>query len=358
MKEVYVMKGILARWRTAGVILALAAFSLLLLSAACAPAAQDDTTGPTDTTETTEHQDDDEHDEDAVASGQILYAEKGCAACHGADGEGTELAPAMAGHSETQVLRQVRAPVGIMPPFSPEAISDDELTKIAEYVTSLGGGHMHEMAPSGGDENIQHHWMALSAMEDGTVAEAEHHLSHIIELTEGPHRDQMNIALTALRAGDIHDAEHAVENMLAGVAQADLTFDTMHLKMALSALTIDQASEATHHLEHALTAADHDTEQAIEAIQALIAADDHETADHELRELLGDEAPAGDAHDEGEDAHTDDADAHAEGEDAHTDDADAHAEDEDAHTDDADAHAEDEDAPAEGEEHVDDGHAH
>ena len=75
--------------------------------------------------------------EDTVAVGRQLYIDKGCAVCHGQNGEGTDIAPALPGHNEEQVKRNVRSPVGNMPRSSPEQISDDELEMIADYIGSL-----------------------------------------------------------------------------------------------------------------------------------------------------------------------------------------------------------------------------
>jgi mono/diheme cytochrome c family protein len=41
----------------------------------------------------------------AGGDGHQLFITKGCAACHGQDGEGTALAPTVAGHSEAIVRR-------------------------------------------------------------------------------------------------------------------------------------------------------------------------------------------------------------------------------------------------------------
>ena len=63
--------------------------------------------------------------------GERLFAVKGCATCHGLAGAGSDIAPALPGHSAEQVLRQVRSPVGSMPAFGAERISDQELDLIA-----------------------------------------------------------------------------------------------------------------------------------------------------------------------------------------------------------------------------------
>ena len=72
-----------------------------------------------------------------MSSGQQLFISKGCAACHGQNAEGSPIAPALPGHTEEQVKRQVRNPVGTMPRFAPEQISEEELEQIADYIQSL-----------------------------------------------------------------------------------------------------------------------------------------------------------------------------------------------------------------------------
>ncbi len=90
-----------------------------------------------------------------ATEGQQLFVSKGCAACHGQNGEGTNFAPALAGHTVDQTKRQVRAPVGLMPVFPPDQISNEELEEIAEYVASLGGGHGHAQSMNMGDAVAQ-----------------------------------------------------------------------------------------------------------------------------------------------------------------------------------------------------------
>ena len=72
------------------------------------------------------------------ASGARLFISKGCLGCHGASGRGG-VGPDLA---QTQLpfeqfLGQVRNPRGIMPAFSPESITDQELRSIYEYVKGL-----------------------------------------------------------------------------------------------------------------------------------------------------------------------------------------------------------------------------
>lgn len=69
-----------------------------------------------------------------------------------------------------------------------------------------------------------HHWMALEALKAGDGTDAVHPVRPIIELLEeGEHRNRMEAILESLLAGDIHESEHEIEEMLAGIAKLDLT---------------------------------------------------------------------------------------------------------------------------------------
>jgi mono/diheme cytochrome c family protein len=76
---------------------------------------------------------------DGVAQGRALFSSVGCAICHGPDGGGTAAGPSLRGVSRERVFQQVRSPEGIMPPFSPQVVSDEELELIIQFLESLGG---------------------------------------------------------------------------------------------------------------------------------------------------------------------------------------------------------------------------
>lgn len=89
--------------RHAPPVLLLAVVVLMALAAACG--APDPTATPTPT-ETLS----------IAQQGEQLFQTTGCAACHGLSAEGSTIAPALPGHSADQVRRQVRSPLGTMPP--------------------------------------------------------------------------------------------------------------------------------------------------------------------------------------------------------------------------------------------------
>ena len=89
-----------------------------------------------------------------LSAGHQLFVDKGCAACHGQNAEGSSFAPPLAGHSAAVVKRQIRAPLGIMPVFPPDKISNEEMEAITTFIGGLEGErqHVHAEAPTGPDE--------------------------------------------------------------------------------------------------------------------------------------------------------------------------------------------------------------
>ena len=218
--------------------------------------------------------------------GARLYALKGCSACHGLGAEGSDIAPALPGHSAEQVRRQVRSPLGTMPAFGAERISDQELDLLAAYVESLEGSGSHT-EPTLGDAVAIHHWMALTALAGERADEAMHHVGHAIALIEDAgHRQQMEAVLASLESGQLHDAEHEIEEMLAGTAEPELSPSELHLQLALGATQAHDGPEAVHHLEHfAAEAGETGSEGASEALEH-IEAGELEEAGHEIAELI------------------------------------------------------------------------
>ena len=177
---------------------------------------------------------------ETTSEGQALVVAMGCAACHGQDLEGSQIAPALPGHSEEMVKRQVRNPRLQMPAFSESQITDDELDTIASYIAGLSGeGHAHRETVELTAAIETHHWMALEAIKAGDQDESLHHVNHIIELLQpGEHRARMEGVLEGLQAGEKHEPEHEIEEMLAEFASPGLNLFQLHLKQALVSLAI------------------------------------------------------------------------------------------------------------------------
>jgi thioredoxin-like negative regulator of GroEL len=174
-----------------------------------------------------------------------------------------------------------------MPRFGPEKISDEELEMIADYIESLAPVAEHQEPLAMEDALVVHHWMAFYALDSGNKAEAEHHVSHILELVTDPeHKAQMEEALGRLRAGDLHDASHAIENMLAGKAAPELPLENMHLQLALTALETRDVEEAKHHLQHFVDLATGDEKAQGEKAIGLLEQGNIHDAEHEVEGLL------------------------------------------------------------------------
>lgn len=88
--------------------------------------------------------------DDTLAVGKQLFIEKGCAACHGPNAQGTPGYPAVAGFPQSHTKEQVRNPHHRMPRFMPEQVSDEELDMITEYVESLVEPSLKIISPADG----------------------------------------------------------------------------------------------------------------------------------------------------------------------------------------------------------------
>ena len=227
-----------------------------------------------------------------AAEGRTLFIARGCAGCHGVNAEGSAIAPALAGHSEAAVTRQVRTPRFQMPAFSEAQISDEELGEIAHYIAGLEGeGHLHAEGLELTARVEMHHWMALEAVKAGERTDAIHHVGHIIELLEeGEHRQRMEDILGSLEAGEIHDLEHEIEGMLAGTASPDLTLADLHLRQALAALVTEDVADVAHHVAHFQDLGGPEEAGAAAEILDLLNEGNLHDAEDEIRELLGEEA--------------------------------------------------------------------
>ncbi len=233
----------------------------------------------------------------ATDPGLASFRDAGCAACHGQNGQGN-IGPPMGGHTAQQVVRQVRAPLGAMPLFSPDELSNAELASIVDFVVGLGpmsmdhGGADPEEEESGGLDQrevlIGHHWMTLSAINEGQTSKAIAHVTNITELVQGEHLSAMNEVVAMLEAGDLEGARVGTLEMLAGFLPEAGSIDTLHLQLASQALAADLPVEASVHLGRvgdgplidvaqlaveALSAGDAD--RASEIVMAAIAEEEH-----------------------------------------------------------------------------------
>lgn len=223
-----------------------------------------------------------------VAEGKTLYVQK-CAACHGASGEGTTVAPKVAGHSAQAVKLQVRNPVGTMPAFPQAQLGDADLGEIAAFIASLEPAKAPVMEWEKTAHETMHLWMALLSIKMNDPADAQHHLQDSLALIKEPvNKTKIEEALGLLKQGKLHEAEHEIEEIAGSESPSGVTMQRFHLVLAKHGVDNKDAGVAKHHLEHFLTKA---TEQqkviAGKALQ-LIAEGNFHGAEHEVEALLKD----------------------------------------------------------------------
>jgi mono/diheme cytochrome c family protein len=75
----------------------------------------------------------------SVANGKAVFTSAGCIACHGAQAQGTSLAPALAPPplERAAMIAYVRQPSGKMPPVLESTASDEQLADVFAYLQSL-----------------------------------------------------------------------------------------------------------------------------------------------------------------------------------------------------------------------------
>ena len=83
-------------------------------------------------------------------NGKVLWEESLCKNCHGEAGEGMWAGP-LAGNAKTgdEWIAQVRSPRNRMPTFSPEKITDEMITDMHAYLTSLQAPASFQLADAG-----------------------------------------------------------------------------------------------------------------------------------------------------------------------------------------------------------------
>jgi mono/diheme cytochrome c family protein len=216
-----------------------------------------------------------------------VYLAAGCGSCHGENAEGTDVAPALGGHTREQTRQQVRSPLAQMPAYSTEQLSDEDLEAIAGYIEGLEPMEQHVEPVKLSEVVSIHHWMAISAIAAGDREDALHHVGHIIEAVTGEHREAMTQARELLREGDLHEAEHLIEEMLAGKAEPELGRARLALRLALTAVDQGDRAEAIHQLRHFIEAAKGAEREKGQAALAHLRERDLHGAEHGIADLLG-----------------------------------------------------------------------
>jgi mono/diheme cytochrome c family protein len=90
-----------------------------------------------------------------VDSGKRAFTSAGCAACHGAQGQGTKLAPQIAPPPVElrALIGYVRQPSGTMPAVSAATASDQQLSDIYAFLKSAAPASQSAEAPEGNAAN-------------------------------------------------------------------------------------------------------------------------------------------------------------------------------------------------------------
>ena len=220
-------------------------------------------------------------------TGREIYLAAGCGACHGQNAEGTDVGPSVAGHTAEQVHQQVRSPLAQMPAYPVEQLPDDDLEAIAAYIAGMEPTEEHVEPVRLSEVLAVHHWMAISAIAVGDRGDALHHVGHIIETVQGEHLEAMEEARRHLRAGELHEAEHLIEEMLAGKAKPELSRERLSLRLALTAVDQRDRAEAIHQIRHFLELARGAARQKGEAVLTHLREGDLHEAEHGIADLLG-----------------------------------------------------------------------
>jgi hypothetical protein len=207
-----------------------------------------------------------------------------------------------------------------MPNFPPDSISAEELDALVAYILTIETFDIvlfegERLQPEIGEEVVMRHWMTLTALEVSDVEVAREQIERIMEVVESTHLQQMETILELLDDGEIHEAQHIVESMLADISDLDEAEGLVHLRLLLSAIRAEDTDEAEHQLGHYATSAEHD-EVLLQTLETLFA-DEAFTEMAILLNTLLDELSSGmstDDHDHDSDAddnHEGDADHEA-----------------------------------------------
>lgn len=221
-----------------------------------------------------------------VAEGKVFYGQK-CAACHGPNAEGTAAGPAIAGHSMSAIKTQVRNPMGTMMAFPPSQLSDRELNEVAEFVAGLAGAKAPVKEWEKQTTETIHHWMAMLAIKGNNTEDTKHHLQDVLAyIPKSMHRAEIEKTLNLIAQGNVHDAEHEIEEMAGAQSPSGITIRRFHLVLAQRGIEAKSAIEVKHHLDHFLAKATAAERKIVQEALELVEKGDLHEAEHEVEELL------------------------------------------------------------------------
>lgn len=152
----------------------------------------------------------------SAAASQAVF-KTNCGECHGEDGGGTNEAPALAGHTVDQVLKQVRTPEGDMEAISPAKLSDADLALIADFVANLKGEDMHGEDIQPTDEEKVHLMAAYVAIKDHDNMDGQTAIEHLDQadaLATGPAARLFEAMIASIKAEKAGNARHELKELL------------------------------------------------------------------------------------------------------------------------------------------------
>jgi mono/diheme cytochrome c family protein len=86
-------------------------------------------------------------DDASIANGKQLFDTVGCWSCHGFNGQGAMSRGIASGPRinarvlpEAAFLHQLRSPIGVMPPYTADVLTDEQVSAIYDYLRSLPVG--------------------------------------------------------------------------------------------------------------------------------------------------------------------------------------------------------------------------
>ena len=154
---------------------------------------------------------------EALAQGETQFMTF-CAACHGADGTGSDIAPSVIGHPADDILAQVRSPIGAMPAFTSGTISDANLDLLVEYVLSLDSSEgEHDAAFTPSEQEMVHLLAAYEEIADSQNMDRElaiNHMQQAVALASGAAAEKYAELIDAIEGGKVATARHELEELL------------------------------------------------------------------------------------------------------------------------------------------------
>jgi mono/diheme cytochrome c family protein len=102
-----------------------------------------------------------------VQNGKRAFTSAGCVACHGAQGQGTSLAPQISPPplELSALIAYVRQPTGKMPPVSASTASDQDLANVYAFLKSVAPAAVASESLKGNSENGKRLFLSYGCYE-------------------------------------------------------------------------------------------------------------------------------------------------------------------------------------------------